>query len=262
MAGGSDNRMVSAGIHGLTGPVSAPTVFNAAFNFRQFWDTRAATLEDQAVGPPEAPPEMGDQTFENDIIPRLKRIPGYVEAFQRVFGGEITKDRFAKAVAAYERTLITPNSPFDKFMKGDAAAISDQAKRGLEAFRQNRCTSCHDGALLGGQFRRPFPTFRDAAIEAEYGYGPSSRVNFKVPTLRNIALTAPYFHDGKVLELGEAVRVMAKLQLNKDLAADEIADIVEFLKTLTGEIPKDAMMMPTLPPTEGTVVIDEDQLGI
>lgn len=262
MAGGSDNRAVSAGIHGLTGPVSAPTVFNSAFNFVQFWDGRAPTLEDQALGPPQAAPEMGDQTFENDIIPRLKRIPGYVAAFQAVFGGEITKERFGKAIAAYERTLITPNSPFDQFLKGDALAISVQAKRGYQKFQEVNCTMCHNGAAIGGGMKMPFPMQDDELVESAYGYKTDDQVFFKVPTLRNIALTAPYFHNGKVLSLEEAVNVMARVQLGIELGQDEIEDIVAFLKTLTGEVPASARMMPTLPPSEGTVVIDADQLDI
>jgi cytochrome c peroxidase len=262
MLGGEDNRPNSMGVHGQTGGRSAPTVWNAAFNKVQFWDGRAASLEDQAAGPVTNPIEMGMKSWD-DVVARLKTIEGYQTAFTSAFGSNaITKENATKAIAAYERTLITPNSPYDKFVSGEKSALSEQQVRGMEKMAELGCTTCHSGAAFNGEgsFQK-FPVTPNGYFEAKYHFSkdkgvaevtkkPADEHMFKVPTLRNIALTAPYFHNGSVPTLHEAVKIMAKLQLGQEPAKQEIDDIVAFLNTLTGEFPKQSM--PVLPSTVGT----------
>lgn len=268
MAGGEDNRGGSVGVKGQVGGRSAPTVWNAAFNSVQFWDGRAPSLEAQAKGPVTNPIEMGMKSWD-DVVVRLKAIPGYKEAFAAAFGSAdfISADNAAKAIAAYERTLITPNSAYDKFVTGDSNALSEQQKRGMDTFAQVGCSNCHSGPAFNGPtlpegtgFFMKFPTYENGALEAQYHFSKdegryevtkkeADKHMFKVPTLRNVALTAPYFHNGKVKSLEDAVRIMAKVQLNKDLDAQQVADIVAFLNALTGEFPKQDM--PRLPAYPG-----------
>ncbi len=271
MEGGDDSRNVSMGVHGKTGGRNAPTVWNSAFHSVQFWDGRAALLEDQAKGPVANPVEMGMKDVET-AMERVRKIPGYKAYFERAFGEDsMTVDNAAKAVAAFERTLITPNSPYDKYVKGDKKALTEQQVRGMNTFASTGCTSCHSGAAfngpqqeLGKGFFTKFPTFADSDYVATYKLaddkgrqdvtGNSADANmFRTPTLRNITDTAPYFHNGSVNDLGEAVRVMAKTQLNKDLSDAEVADIVAFLGALTGEYPE--ITMPRLPATAGTSIV-------
>ncbi|NJC87888.1 MAG: cytochrome-c peroxidase [Desulfuromonas sp.] len=264
MAGGEDNRAGSVGVHAQVGGRSAPTVWNSAFNSVQFWDGRAASLEAQAKGPVTNPIEMGMKSWD-DVVARLKQIPGYPQAFAAAFGSSdsVTADNAAKAIAAYERTLITPNSPYDKFVNGDKSALNDQQQRGMKLFAETGCNSCHSGPAFNGPtlpegtgFYQKFPMHDNGVLEAQYNFtadkGRAQETKndadahlFKVPTLRNIALTAPYFHNGKVKTLNDAVRVMAKLQLDKDLTEAQIEDIAAFLNGLTGEFPKQEM--PRLP---------------
>lgn len=271
---GTDNRPVSAGVGAKTGGRNAPTVWNAAFMTAQFWDGRAATLEDQAKGPILNPIEMA-MPSEKAVIDRLSSIPGYREQFAKVFGGAnaLTYDNIAKAIAAYERTLLTPNSPFDRYVKGDKKALSAEAQRGMKLAQDTGCTACHNGvnfagpALPMGQgFYAKFPTFSDNEyvkkyqLDADEGRyevtkNDADKHMFRVPTWRNVALTAPYFHNGSVKTLDEAVRVMAKTQLNKELKENEVKDIVAFLNSLTGEFPKQTM--PRLPATPNMSVVGE-----
>jgi cytochrome c peroxidase len=259
MQGGEDNRPNSMGVNGQTGGRSAPTVWNAAFNKVQFWDGRAASLEDQAAGPVTNPIEMGMKSWD-DVVVRLKSIDGYQQAFEAAFpGGEISKDTATKAIAAYERTLITPNSPYDKYAGGDTSALTEQQVRGMNKAVELGCTSCHSGpAFNGGGMFQKFPVHENGYFEAQYHFMKDKGVAqvsnnsadehlFKVPTLRNVALTAPYFHNGSVKSLDQAVKLMAKLQLDKDLAKADIDDIVAFLNALTGEFPNQTM--PRLPGT-------------
>lgn len=268
MLGGDDIRAVAVGVHGQLGGRSAPTVWNAAFNSVQFWDGRAESLEEQAKGPVVNPIEMGMASWD-DVIERLRSIEGYEKEFKAVFGGEepITLDNIAKAIAAYERTLITPNSPYDRYVKGDKNALTEQQIRGMQTFAEAGCNGCHSGPVFNGPslpqgqgFFMKFPTYDNGYLEAQYGFkkdkgrydvtGKEEDMHmFKVPILRNAALTAPYFHNGSVKTLDRAVRVMAKLQLNKDLSDQQVADIVAFLTALTGEFPEQEM--PRLPPTYG-----------
>lgn len=259
MLGGEDNRPVAMGVNGQTGGRSAPTVWNAAFNEVQFWDGRAASLEEQAAGPVTNPIEMGMKNW-HVVIRRLKTIDGYEPYFDKAFGPDsISKDTVTKAIAAYERTLITPNSPYDRYVKGEKSALSEQQVKGMQAFKDLGCAGCHSGPAFNGPgtFQK-FPVFSSGYFAAQFKkdkgrYEVTSNKNdmhlWKVPTLRNIALTAPYFHNGKTEQLSTAVKLMAKMQLNKELSAEEIGDIVAFLNALTGQFPKQSM--PTLPGTPG-----------
>jgi len=270
MAGGTDNRAVSVGVSGQKGGRSAPTVWNAAFLTTQFWDGRAATLEEQAKGPILNPIEMG-MPHKDVAVDRIKAMPGYVTQFEQVFGKKnpITYDNIAKAIATYERTLITPNSPFDLYVKGDKKALSAKALEGMKLVTEVGCTSCHSGANFAGPtnlkmgegFFQKFPIFPGSEYDKKYdlisdlGRYEVTKNNddkhvWRVPTWRNVAVTAPYFHNGTVATLEEAVRVMAKTQLNKKLSNDEVGNIVAFLNSLTGEFPKQTM--PRLPDTTNT----------
>ncbi|MDX8127514.1 cytochrome-c peroxidase [Methylomonas sp. EFPC1] len=264
MLGGEDNRPNSMGVNGQTGGRSAPTVWNAAFNKVQFWDGRADSLEAQAAGPVTNPIEMGMKSWD-DVVARLKTIKGYRHAFEVAFGSDaeaITKDNATKAIAAYERTLITPNSAYDKYVKGDKDALTEQQERGLKKAVELGCTSCHSGPAFNGPgvFQK-FPVNPSGYFEAQYHFQKdkglaevtkkeSDEHLFKVPTLRNVALTAPYMHNGSVKTLDKAVWLMAKLQLNQELSDADVADIVAFLNALTGEFP--AQTMPQLPGTPGS----------
>ncbi|MEN8803323.1 MAG: cytochrome c peroxidase [Thiogranum sp.] len=273
MLGGEDNRAVSMGVHGKTGGRSAPTVWNAAFASSQFWDGRAASLEDQAKGPVVNPVEMGMSELEQ-AMDRVRAIPGYKPYFVKAFGTDnpMTVDNAAKAVAAFERTMITPNSPYDRFVKGDKAALDEQQVRGMNTFAEIGCTSCHSGPAFNGPavpagtgvFMK-FPTFADDEYVKKYDLtADQGRFNvtgnetnkqlFKVSILRNVALTAPYFHNGSVKTLDEAVRVMARLQLKQTLSNEQVDDIVVFLNALTGEFPE--QVLPRLPATSGWTLLD------
>jgi cytochrome c peroxidase len=271
MEGGDDSRSVSMGVHGKTGGRNAPTVWNSAFHSVQFWDGRAPLLEDQAKGPVSNPVEMGMKDVDT-AMERVRRIPGYKAYFDKAFGeNSMTVDNAAKAVAAFERTLITPNSSYDKYVKGDNKAMSEQQVRGMNKFASSGCTSCHSGAAfngpqmkLGEGFFTKFPTFTDNSYVAQYKLADdkgrqdvtgneADASMFRTPTLRNITDTAPYFHNGSVNDLAEAVRVMAKTQLNKDLPDADVNDIVAFLGALTGEYPE--ITMPRLPATSGTSIV-------
>lgn len=273
MAGGDDARPVSVGIEGQLGERSAPTVWNAAFLSTQFWDGRAPTLEDQAKGPLVNPVEMGMP--KHDLaIQRIQAIPGYVQEMKEIFGGDnpVNIDNVVKAIAAYERTLITPNSPFDRFVKGEQNAISPAAQRGMRLVQEVGCTSCHSGPIFAGPqlpvgqgFFMKFPRFPGSEYDTKYDLlsdpgrfsvtkKEEDKNVWRVPTWRNVALTAPYFHNGSVKTLDEAVRVMARTQLNKTLTNDQVSDIVAFLNTLTGEFPKQSM--PRLPELPNTTLIN------
>lgn len=271
MLGGDDNRPVSMGVHGKTGGRSSPTVWNSAFASSQFWDGRADTLEDQAKGPVVNPVEMGMSDLEK-AMDRVRAIPGYQPYFVKAFGKQdpMTVDNAAKAVAAFERTMITPGSPYDRFVKGDKSALSEQQQRGMQTFADIGCVGCHSGAAFSGPampagsgFFMKFPTFADSDYVEKYDLtkdkgrfdvtGKDADMHlFKVPTLRNIALTAPYFHNGSVKTLDEAVKVMAKTQLNQTLSDKQVEDVVAFLNGLTGEFPEQPL--PRLPATPGWAI--------
>lgn len=229
MAGGEDNRGGSVGVRGQVGGRSAPTVWNSAFNSVQFWDGRAPSLEAQAKGPVTNPIEMGMKSWD-DVVVRLKAIPGYTQAFAAAFGGAdaVTADNAAKAIAAYERTLITPNSAYDKYVNGDKNALTEQQVRGMNTFAEVGCGSCHSGPAFNGPqlpegtgFFMKFPVYENGYLEAQYNLSKdlgrydvtkneADKHMYKVPTLRNVALTAPYFHNGKVKSLEDAVKIDRK----------------------------------------------------
>jgi cytochrome c peroxidase len=271
MAGGDDNRPNSVGVDGKKGGRSAPTVWNAAFLSVQFWDGRAATLEEQAKGPMVNPVEMG-MPSHGMVLRRIAAIPGYQREFKAVFGGRgpITIDNVARAIAAYERTLITPGSPVDRYLAGDTRRLPAAAVRGKATVERLGCVNCHAGVNFAGPIAQPgpgffqkFPTYA-SNYETRYSLkkdggrfeatkAPADRGMWRVATWRNVALTAPYFHNGSVPTLDEAVRVMARTQLNKDLPGAEVSDIVAFLNGLTGEFPRQAL--PRLPETPGRSVV-------
>jgi cytochrome c peroxidase len=276
MLGGDDNRPVSFGVHGKLGPRSAPSVWNAAFLSVQFWDGRAASLEEQAKGPVTNPIEMGMPDWDV-VIKRLQAVPDYQPLFKAAFPEEKTPlnaDNAAKAIAAYERTLITPNSPYDRYVQGDKKALTEQQVKGMELVAEVGCLSCHSGANFSGPttqkmgqgFFMKFPTFAGSKYDVQYELlkdpgryevtkKEADKHMWRVPTWRNIALTAPYFHNGAVPTLDEAVKVMAKTQLNKELDDAQVKAIVAFLGGLTGEFPEQTM--PRLPETTGMTVISE-----
>lgn len=271
MEGGDDHRPTSIGVHDQVGGRNAPTVWNAAFLSVQFWDGRAASLEDQAKGPIANPIEMGMPNLEA-AVKRLKQIPGYAPKFKTAFGdkAQISEDTVAKAIAAYERTLITPNSPYDRFVKGDKKALTAQQQKGMQAFADVGCVACHSGPNFSGPslpvgtgFFMKFPVFADNEMVAKYRVlddggkaavtgKPEDQNMWRVPTLRNLAYTAPYMHNGAVKTLPEAVNMMAVTQLNKTLSEQQIADIVAFLEGLSGAFPEQTM--PHLPPTPGDML--------
>ena len=271
MEGGDDHRPTSIGVHGQAGGRNSPTVWNSAFLSAQFWDGRAATLEDQAKGPPANPIEMGMSSLDA-TLERIIEIPGYKAFFDQAFkdDDDITMDNVAKAIAAYERTLITPNSPYDHYVKGDESALSEQQVRGMEAFASTGCLACHSGANFAGPklpvgqgFFQKFPLYTDNTYVSSYRLmedigrmqvtkAEEDKNLWRVQTLRNLVYTAPYMHNGSVKSLDDAVRVMAKTQLNKDLEDQTVADITAFLEALTGEFPEQTM--PRLPPTPGDLL--------
>ena len=242
--GGDDGRVSSIGIGGAVGPINSPTVLNSAHSFAQFWDGRAADLEAQAVGPVENPLEMGN-TFEQAVA-SLEQRPGYVAAFAAIYPDGITRANIADAIAEFERTLDT-RGRWDAFLEGDDAALSELERQGLERFMALGCTACHNGMLLGGTSYQKMGLVRDyfAQRGGELTDADQGRFNvtgletdrhlFKVPTLRNVALTAPYFHDGTAATLAEAVGVMAQVQLGVDLEEEVSEDRKCDLKMLKME---------------------------
>ncbi len=248
--GGTDNLKTSIGHNWAQGPISAPTVLNSSLNVAQFWDGRASDLKAQAGGPIANPGEMG---FTHELaVKTLSTIPGYVEEFKKVFGTDkITIDEVTKAIAAFEETLVTPNSRFDQWLKGDKNAITAQELKGYELFKDSGCVACHNGPAVGGNsFQKmgvvePYKGSADgrAAVTGK----DADRFNYKVPTLRNIELTYPYFHDGEAKTLSQAVETMGRIQLGRNFSKEENADIVAFLKTLTGDQP--SFKLPQLPPS-------------
>ena len=241
--GGTDQSQFSKGVAGQMGGINAPTTFNAGFHFKQFWDGRAATLENQADGPPNNPIEMASNWPE--IIGKLKQDAELTKEFTAVYPQGYSKETITEAIATFERTLLTP-SRFDKYMRGQTDAITAEEKRGYELFKSHECATCHVGKALGGQSfekmgrKANYLADRGNRTDADLGcYSVTKREDdrgkFKVPTLRNIAITFPYFHDGTVKELKQAVEYMAKYQLGKTLAAADTDAIVKFLQSLTGE---------------------------
>jgi cytochrome c peroxidase len=255
---GVDNQPTSLGDGGERGGRNSPTVLNAAFHFAQFWDGRAKDVEEQAGGPIMNPIEMSmpNQDF---VIKRVQGIKGYQQMFAAAFPGEqqpVTYGNIQKAIGAFERKLITP-SRFDEYLAGNENALTNEEKKGLQTFISSGCIACHSGAVLGGTMYQKFGlagNYWDLTKSAKVDDGrfnvtknESDKFMFKVPSLRNIEKTHPFFHDGSVTNLEDAVKIMAKLQLSKDLTPQEVQMIVSFLKSLTGTVPPDLAQEPAMP---------------
>ena len=250
--GGADNLPSSIGHKWLFGPINSPTVLNAKFNLAQFWDGRAKDLKEQAKGPIANPMEMASN--HELAVSVLQSIPEYVQWFKEVYGNEkITIDNVADAIAAFEETLTTPNSRFDWWLKDYDDKISEFEKEGYDLFKAKGCINCHNGFGVGGNSFQKFgiakPYDKDTQTLGRYNVTKEEKDKyvFKVPLLRNIELTAPYFHDASTWSLSEAVNIMAEYQLGITFTADETNKIVAFLQTLTGDQP--SIIFPTLPPS-------------
>ena len=241
--GGTDQAKVATGIKGQQGPINSPTVFNAMYNVTQFWDGRAKDLQTQAAGPVANPGEMGEQW--DNVIAKLKQIPEYQNAFQTIYEQQgLTKETVTDAIAGFEQSLVTPDSRFDKYLRGDNGILTADEKSGYELFKLN-CASCHNGPAVGGLsfekmgVKQDYFKLRGGQLtEADNGRfnvtkEEKDRHFFKVPVLRNVEITYPYFHDGSVNNLNDAVRIMGQVQRNKNFNDTEINNIVSFLKTLT-----------------------------
>lgn len=241
--GGADGQRVSTGVGGALGSINAPSVFNSSLNMAQFWDGRALSLEEQAAGPIHNPLEMASNWAQ--VLERLGQDADLKKAFARAYVDGMTANNIANALASFERTLLTPNSRFDRYLKGDLSALSALEIEGYRRFRNLGCTSCHQGVLVGGNMYQKFGVLGDYFAARPSSKADLGRYNvtrdeedrhvFKVPSLRNVALTAPYFHDGSVATLEQAVSVMGRYQLGRELSSEDVAAIVAFLNALTGE---------------------------
>ncbi|HXU28469.1 MAG TPA: cytochrome c peroxidase, partial [Bacteroidia bacterium] len=254
---GVDNQPTSKGDAGKLGDRNSPTVLNAAFHSAQFWDGRAKNVEEQAGMPILNPVEMAIPN-EAFLVSRLKEIDLYKKLFKVAFPNEknpITYVTLRKSIAAFERTLITP-SKFDDYLNGDIFALNNEEREGMNVFIETGCTQCHLGATLGGNMLQKFgkyadyrslvQTLKDDEGRKKVTKDEADKDVFKVPSLRNIEKTGPYFHNGNIANLPAAVKIMAKLQLNKELTEEQIKSIVTFLKTLTGKLPEEVMKAPDL----------------
>ena len=248
--GGVDNLQYSKGIDGQLGGVNAPTVFNAVFNFVQFWDGRAQTLKDQAAGPPLNPVEMGCKSFD-EIVARLSEDKDFTKAFTAVYPEGMSQSTLTDAIEHYERTLVTPNSPFDRYLKGDKEAMTAEQIEGYEMFKEFNCATCHAGVNMGGLsyelMGQRADYFKDRELTKKSGLtdgdngrfaqtgNERDRFRFRTPGLRNVALTYPYYHDGSIETLEEAVSSMAQYQVGVKLNDQQVNTITAFLKALNGQ---------------------------
>ena len=249
LSGGDDGLPRSVGVDGQVGLVNAPSVLNSSFNFALFWDGRAATLEEQVDGPLTDALEM-DANWDL-VLPRLKTDPELSRLFLEFGGKGVSADLVRSAIAEFERSLVTENGPFDRFLCGEDRALSEKAQKGYQLFLDFGCVSCHQGRNVGGNMYQRFGVvgdyFEDRGEITKADYGrfnvtgrESDRFVFRVPSLRNVADTAPYFHDGSVDTLPKAVRIMARYQLGKELSNEETQLLVAFLTSLSGPIHRDA----------------------
>lgn len=250
--GGTDNLQTSIGHNWQQGPINSPTVLNSSLNLAQFWDGRAKDLKEQAGGPIANPAEMA---FTHELaVGVLRSIPQYRDRFKQVYGSDkIDIDKVTDAIAAFEETLVTPDSRFDQWLKGDKKALTQTELEGYKLFKDAGCVACHHGAAVGGASFQKFGIHEayktQSKAEGRFAVTgkDADRLMFKVPTLRNVELTYPYFHDGAAATLEEAVEIMGRLQLGRKFTKDENAKIVAFLKTLTGKQPD--FKLPILPPS-------------
>jgi cytochrome c peroxidase len=245
---GADGRPVAVGVAKQAGSVNSPTVLNSAFNFRQFWDGRAATLEEQAEGPVHNPLEMASNWPE--VIRKLAADDRYVRAFKGLWRDGITGPNIQSAIAEFERSLVTPDSPFDRYLKGEAQALSAEGRKGWDLFRNLGCIACHQGVNMGGNMYANLGVMGDYFADRGRPLAKSDlgrynitrreedRHMFKVPSLRNVARTGPYFHDGAIADLDKAVEAMARYQLGVELKAADRRALVAFLHALDGRLPE------------------------
>lgn len=237
--GGDDGLVASFGHNGKVGDINSPTVLNSVFNFKQFWNGRAADLKEQARGPIENPIEMAN-TFEN-LIATLKNTQ-YKSKFEKIYEDGVTEDNIVDAIAEYEKTLITPNSDFDKYLNGDFNAITQEQKEGYEIFKEKGCIACHHGVNVGGNHYNKFGIMEETKSKRlgryEVTKNEDDKLYFKVPTLRNIDKTAPYLHDGRYENLEDVVKFMARYQLGRSVSEQEVHKIVMFLHSLSANVPE------------------------
>lgn len=247
---GVDNKRYSEGIKGQLGGVNAPTVYNACFNFVQFWDGRAATLAEQAGGPPLNPVEMGCNSFD-EIVKRLSQDKAFVKEFTAIYPEGLNQATITDAIGEFEKTLVTPNSAFDRYLKGDKNAMTAEQIEGYEIFKEYNCATCHAGVNMGGltfelmgqranYFEDRELTQKSGLTDGDNGRWAQTKVErdryrFKTPTLRNVALTYPYYHDGSVPTMKEAITMMAKYQVGREISEEECTKVESFLNALTGE---------------------------
>lgn len=246
--GGDDNRTTSLGINGQMGPINAPTVLNSGLNIAQFWDGRAKTLEEQVEGPIHNLLEMGSNWEE--VIRKLSVDSQLVAQFMAVYEQEINAENISSAIAEYERQLVTVNSPFDQFLEGNDSALSSEEKEGYFLFKDLGCTACHQGRNVGGNMFQYFGLmgdyFQDRGNITDADFGrynhtgkEEDRYKFKVPSLRNVAQTSPYFHDGSAENLDDAIKIMARYQLGRPISQKQVDLISTFLSSLTGRVSED-----------------------
>lgn len=243
---GTDGRIRSLGVGGVPSERNTPSVLNAALNFTQFWDGRASTLAEQIRGPLLDPREMASNWTH--IETSLRADAEYTQAFKLAYDGAIDRHSITNALASYLQTLLTPDAPFDRYLRGETAAINADARRGYELFKSHGCASCHQGVGVGGNLFQRLGVITDYFADHPDNAADTGRQRitgreedrhvFKVPSLRNVALTAPYLHDGSVAQLPDAVRIMGRYQLGRPLSDEEIRLIVAFLNTLTGKLPE------------------------
>ena len=238
--GGDDGLVSSFGFKAQKGDINSPTVINSVYNFRQFWNGRAKDLKEQAKGPIENPIEMG-HTFE-ELVPQLNNTP-YKDKFLKIYKDGITEDNIADAIAEYEKTLTTPNSAFDRYLKGDKEAITKEQKEGYEIFKEKGCIACHHGINVGGNLYNKFGVMEETDSKRLGRYEvtkiEADKYYFKVPSLRNIEKTAPYLHDGRYDNLEDVVKFMARYQLGRTITEEEVHKVIEFLYSLSADIPED-----------------------
>ncbi len=267
---GVDNQATSTGHLWVQGPRNSPTALNAALHASQFWDGRAADVEEQAQGPVLNPIEMATPS-EDFAVARIASMPAYGELFELVYPDQdepLNYANIANAIAAFERTLVTP-ARFDQYLLGDATALTDQEKAGLQTFIQQGCAGCHSGVVLGGQqlqrfgvtesyweATREFVTIDSPTMAMDVGrfavtHNEADLYVFKVPSLRNITRTYPYFHDGSVWDLRDATQIMARVQLGRELTEEDLDNLMAFYQSLEGTIPEYALQMPVLPASTG-----------
>lgn len=245
--GGAETNAVSTGVNGFKGERNSPTVYNSSLNFTQTWDGRASTLTEQVLLPILKPTEMGMKSLD-ELVNKLNKITEYKDSFKTIYNKPINDKNIADAIAEFEKTLITLNSPFDQYLAGDKSALSEQQHKGYRLFKAYGCVSCHQGRNVGGNMFQKFGVLQDINLQNGSLNKDLGRYTvtgnewdkhvFKVPSLRLAVLTPPYFHDGSVATIEEAVDIMIKFQLGRSVPEQNRNDIISFLKSLVGEFPK------------------------